>query len=199
MQEQNRDNQDQMRASDASAMQALRTATAELHQRIEANPVIGKCFTTREGLAHLLARWYGFFVPFESQIARAATMEGLNWPGRSKVCTLMADLWAHGIAVDGLPYCRDVPHYATKSEILGALYVTEGASLGGQFLARRIEAELGLSSGVGYSFFTGYGERTAQRWKELRALIENMCGADTKPAVRAAVATFLSIERWLAA
>ncbi len=80
---------------------------------------------------------------------------------------------------------------------MGAMYVTEGATLGGQFLVKRIEANLGLSNGCGYSFFEGYRERTSKMWNEFKHLLEVNCANDPRAAANSAVLTFRCIERWL--
>lgn len=50
----------------------------------------------------------------------------------------------------------------------GALYVVEGSTLGGQFIARHVEAVLGLMPGQGDAYFEGYGAETGSRWREVR-------------------------------
>jgi len=80
---------------------------------------------------------------------------------------------------------------------MGAMYVTEGATLGGQFLVKRIEANLGMTNGYGYSFFAGYREQTSKMWNEFKHILEAMCASDPQAAADSAVSTFLCIERWL--
>ena len=60
---------------------------------------------------------------------------------------------------------------ASRALFLGALYVMEGSTLGGRFLARHVEKVLGLEPGRGDAYFQGHGERTAGLWKEITAEI----------------------------
>ena len=44
--------------------------------------------------------------------------------------------------------------------LLGAMYVMEGSTLGGQLIARHVELVLGLTAGQGNAHFRGHNERT---------------------------------------
>ncbi len=96
-----------------------------------------------------------------------------------------------------LQLCPYVPQYTNLPAAMGAMYVTEGATLGGQFLVKRIEANLGMTNGYGYSFFAGYREQTSKMWNEFKHILEAMCASDPQAAADSAVSTFLCIERWL--
>ena len=60
-----------------------------------------------------------------------------------------------------------------RSIFLGRMYVMEGSTLGGQYIARHVEETLGLSSGEGNSYFRGYGEATGERWREFPGCAAN--------------------------
>lgn len=145
----------------------------------------------------MIGKWYGFFVPFEQQMRRISAMDRLDLACRSKLPSLALDLAAHRMDSEALQLCPYVPQYASLQEAMGAMYVTEGATLGGQFLVKRIESNLGLENGHGYSFFEGYRQQTSKMWNEFKALLEVMCESDPRAAADSAVSTFLCIERWL--
>ena len=83
------------------------------------------------------------------------------------------------------------------SGAIGALYVLEGARLGGKLLARRVEAELGLTAEHGASYLNGDGADTGRRWRQfLAALEERLVSAeDLARAIAAARMTFRLVIR----
>ena len=70
------------------------------------------------------------------------------------------------------PMSQTVVSGDPRSVFLGRMYVMEGSTLGGQLLARHVEAHLGLTPGHGDSYFQGYGEHTGERWREFKAILE---------------------------
>jgi heme oxygenase len=56
--------------------------------------------------------------------------------------------------------------FDSDAALLGAMYVMEGSTLGGQLIARHLEISLKFDSGNGYSFFQGHGSRTGPLWRE---------------------------------
>jgi heme oxygenase (biliverdin-IX-beta and delta-forming) len=53
-----------------------------------------------------------------------------------------------------------VPEMTSAADLLGAMYVMEGSTLGGQLIARHVELVLGLTAGQGNAHFRGHNERT---------------------------------------
>jgi heme oxygenase len=97
-----------------------------------------------------------------------------------------------------LPTCLDLPRLETAAEVLGSMYVLEGATLGGRFVARHLECILGLSDGLGYSFFRPYGEELGRMWQAFGEVISAHSSPEADPAIIAsAVETFESLGRWL--
>ena len=180
-----------------STVELLRSSTSILHKRIESNRLISKFFDDADGVGRLVGRWYGFFVPFERQLQQIIGPDRLDLASRSKVPSLVSDLAAHRMNSAALQLCPYVPQYTNLPAAMGAMYVTEGATLGGQFLVKRIEANLGMTNGYGYSFFAGYREQTSKMWNEFKHILEAMCASDPQAAADSAVSTFLCIERWL--
>ena len=54
---------------------------------------------------------------------------------------------------------------------VGALYVLEGSTLGGRYIARHVESVLGLVPGEGDAYFQGHGEATGSMWREVTGQI----------------------------
>lgn len=140
-----------------SVMAELRIATSHHHASLDSDSRLDRYFQSKSELAKLLGRWYGFLKPFESLLSHAASSSEALISSRTKLPCLATDLRLHGVDLCSLPLCRDLPQLGNEKEALGAMYVTEGATLGGRVLSRRIEQRLGLRDGVGYSFFNCYG------------------------------------------
>jgi len=49
---------------------------------------------------------------------------------------------------------------------MGMLYVLEGSTLGGRFILKNIQENLGLDEEKGISYFAGYGNKTGSYWKK---------------------------------
>ena len=77
-----------------------------------------------------------------------------------------------------------------EARLLGAVYVMEGSTLGGRFLARHVEGALGLAPGVGDSYFQGHGEATGGMWREVLEKISAIPEAHAHHAIASAKRTF---------
>jgi heme oxygenase len=82
---------------------------------------------------------------------------------------------------------------------LGALYVVEGAMLGGRQLARQLDPLLGGAGSAGRRFFLGRGADTHAAWSAFVARLKVAAATpgDVAEVVAAAVATFGLFEEWL--
>jgi heme oxygenase len=61
------------------------------------------------------------------------------------------------------------------AQLAGTLYAIEGATLGGQVIARHVEINRGFTSLTGARFFIGYGAETAQRWNDFEVFMQRSC------------------------
>lgn len=119
--------------------------------------------------------------------------------GRSKSAHLIADLQHLGTVPPGSwneMLCDALPALDTRARILGSMYVIEGATLGGQILRREFVPKFGFN-GHGCAFFTGYGNRTGDMWKQFGEVVNALPAVETNAAVASAVATFESMHAWL--
>ena len=82
--------------------------------------------------------------------------------------------------------------------LLGAMYVMEGSTLGGIFIARHVEAVLHLSEGRGNSYFRGNGNRTGPMWNEFCEVLKQRIPNDqTDAVIIAAKAMFATFASWM--
>ena len=88
---------------------------------------------------------------------------------------------------------------AGEAAFLGAMYVMEGSTLGGRFLARHVETVLGLAPGRGDAYFQGHGEATGALWREVTARISEVPEALSPVLVGAAKRAFAAFGEALRA
>ncbi|MBV9492163.1 MAG: biliverdin-producing heme oxygenase [Verrucomicrobia bacterium] len=177
---------------------SLREATRPAHQRLEDRLAAMLETISLAEYRALLARFFGFYHPMEERLAAFADECGL--PLRSRTPLLVRDLLALGLpagAVSMVPLYGCLPELNDPTQALGALYVVEGAALGGQVIAPRLQAQLGVTPENGVAFFYGDGPGTGPRWKAFRQVLAGYPIGDAPAAAQAALQTFESFERWL--
>ena len=132
-------------------MHLLRQATRTAHDRIErALPLFDRSLT-RGRYLRILQALYGFYARLEPlcQIEVGPAAVALELKTRTKAPLLAADLASLGHShsdIQALPSCRALPEVTGPSRAMGVLYVLEGATLGGQIIARRLREVLGIEA-----------------------------------------------------
>ena len=174
----------------------LRAETRPYHDALELNEfnrALAAGTPSAAATRRFLGKMHGFLVPYEAALRAHANELGPAWevPERQRAHLILDDL---RLPADQLPRCPALPPLASVPQLLGAMYVVEGSTLGGQVLARQL-AKAGLDLG---RYFTGYGALTGPRWKAFCRLL----GAATTPATEADVVasaslTFQTLTAWL--
>ena len=183
------------RLSQPTLHDALRSATAVIHERLHAHPGLAAVQAGTIDLSAytaLLSRLYGFHRAFE--LTAGLAPQRTTW--------LENDLTALGVSADqraALPYCSAFAETALHEYILGALYVVEGSALGGRGLARQLDDLLGVGIFAGRHFFSGNGAETGRVWRNYLAQLETVPDVEMKWAavVDGATETFAIFEQWL--
>lgn len=97
-----------------------------------------------------------------------------------------------------LPSARPNLHLPeTEAGLLGAMYVMEGSTLGGQYIARHVEQTLHLHPGEGNAYFLGYREKTADQWRALQAILRSVPEHHTDQVIAGAKAMFEQFRLWM--
>ncbi len=150
----------------------------------------------------LLARLYGYHVPLEQALVQASNALGIDveMDRRRRVHRLRSDLHALQMTeaqITTLPCIMGLPPLTTCGKVIGALYVREGATLGGRVLARRLDGLLGSGSQHGRLFLAGDpGE--PQLWQRCCALVEEAAAdGHLDDMIASAIDTFAALETWL--
>jgi heme oxygenase len=180
----------------------LKSETRALHDRVEGDLDLVLQRITPEGYRLLLERFHGFYAPWERAVARTL---GSPLPQffaeRRKAGLLAEDLrFFGGPEVPSRPSrsACSFPILGDHARVLGSMYVVEGATLGGQVISRRLEGQLGLAEGRGYSFFRSYGADVGRKWQAFReVLLSHSSAENDEVMVRSACDTFLALHHWL--
>lgn len=167
-----------------SARDALRTATADDHARVDR--LFGRLrLDRRDEYVGFLRAQAMAYLPAEAAVERAAPTALLpDWPERRRAALLRDDLDRLGVT---RPAEGRAPSLASPAAVLGAVYVLEGSRLGGRLLARSVPAHFPRR-------FLTAGE--PRLWRALvAALDENLADpADRAKAVAAAREVFALFE-----
>jgi len=190
-------------SSNSSALAALKSATQHEHEALDTaldlmNPEIEAATYRR----HLEA-FFGIYAPMEQALAAVGgwSEHGIDLPARCKAASLRADLVTLGVdEPDALTMCETLPALPSLATAFGALYVLEGASLGGQIISRHVAKQFGYTATHGARFFNGYGARTGEMWMTFRRAVDAY-GGDPGPQhemIAGALATFVAFRQWCA-
>ena len=177
----------------------LRSETRPQHEALEQhafNQALTAGTLTAPTTAHFLAKMYGFLVPYEAALQQHAAAFPPAWelPERRRAHLILEDLELPETA-PGLPLCPHMPLLHTRAQLLGAMYVVEGSTLGGQVITRQL-AQAGIPL---RAYFTGYGARTGPRWKTFCHLLTEAApaGPDQDEIVASACLTFNRLDQWI--
>jgi heme oxygenase len=179
-------------------LHVLRQETNPFHDAVEQNP-FNQALTagtlTAAETAQFLAKMYGFLQPYEAQLRAHADEFGPEWQleQRYRAPLILEDLPRLGhLGVPAL--CPALPPLDTRAQLLGAMYVMEGSTLGGQVIARQLD-KTGIAA---HAFFTGRAERTGPLWKAFCQLLsETADGEPPAVIVASAILTFQTLSAWL--
>lgn len=183
-------------------LQRVRQATKAAHEALEARVDMVARLRSHGDYVRLLSAQLGFYRPLEARLAAAPWERiGFDFAARRKVPLLEADLGALGMDAPeraALPDCQRLPSLPRLPAALGALYVVEGATLGGQLISRHVGSVLG--EGTPRNFHRGYGTRNGAQWQDFQQALEAGCSdpVERDEAAAAALATFQALDLWLA-
>ena len=181
----------------------LRKETRAEHQRLERQLDLLDPELSLSRYRLVLESFYGFYAPIESELPRLlATSRPLGFPLRARADLLERDLLSLGLSrseIAGLPRCADLPRLFRIEHLAGCLYVLEGASLGGQIVAKALRGRLALTAEDGLAFFVGDGSGTGARWRLVLDWLEDLVrhGAVADEIIASARETFCSLGCWM--
>lgn len=178
----------------------LKAATSDIHARTERLLPSLPLLATRDGYVRCLLVLHGFHAGWEPAIWRTTGMEEAGFGGgaQAKLSLIESDLQFLGVGKQQLAISIERPILDSCAAALGALYVLEGATLGGQVIERHASRAVGVTPRAGGSYFHGHGERTGEMWRAfggaLSAWVDH--NGQSESIVRGAVDCFQSLESW---
>ena len=179
-----------MEPDSGNIMSHLRESTRVLHKEAESRPLQrsmargtlppGAYVMYLGQLRHLhaaLEACLDTVTPSDTGLARVFTDE------RRRVPDLDRDLAAFRVLPESVPVLPATAEFIglieglTDSEpvsLLGPLYVLEGSTNGGRFLARVLEKSLQIEDGSGLSYMDPYGDRQPEMWASFKILADDV-------------------------
>ncbi len=199
-----------MSEPNTSIMQRLKAETSDLHSHAESRTLqraIASGQVDRETFSAYLGQLYQIHQPLESALetsrGKHAAIAALASADRMRIPDLDRDLAFYGANPDQFLAGDAAKKFAQRINetrdadpvaLLGALYVLEGSTNGGRFLARALRKSWNLE-GDGLAYFDPYGDEQPQKWATFRRdMDEASLNADQQESIiEMAKATFLAI------
>ena len=182
----------------------LKQATGSRHAALESRLPLLDAGMSQASYRRFLQLFWGYYAPLEAQLLALPYWNSMDfdYAGRHKTPRLVQDLRALGEtpgSIEGFARCQHLPTLANPGQLLGCLYVIEGATLGGQVITRHLKANLGLTPLTGAAFFDGYGAQTGSQWKTFCDMLRANAGdsAHQDHMLSSANQTFETLGQWL--
>lgn len=192
---------------------ALREGTKEHHVRAERHPLqaaIARGKVDRRTYGRIVAQNRALQEALEGALDAGAEREPrlarVFAPHHRRLANFDADLDALGVEDRGVVPATDwacgwIRGLGEREplSLLGVLYVLEGSTNGGQFLAHPLRAALGLQGNEGLSSLNPHGDRTRELWAGFRASVDSLAlePAEADAIIAAAQETFDVVGRVL--
>lgn len=177
----------------------LRLATTACHHVLESHPLLS-CLLgnqpSRRQYGNTLAALHGIYAQAEAVVLQYLQNNPhlFDYASHRKLWALEADLAALGRLP--VPMNMNFPTLETSGALFGTLYVLEGSTLGGQFIARKLLQH--VSPAFPLQFYTLYGDKTQQRWREFLQCANERCPVkEYDAAAAAAVELFMAFKTHL--
>ena len=178
----------------------LRTETAGGHKELESLMYVNEIMNNSlsiEQYKKLLTINYIIHQKLENKLANmldANLASELDMKSRLKLAALEKDLayWnIDSLTLPGLNFDLFIPE-KNNAEVLGALYVLEGATLGGNMIKRHILANPNFKDEEGgLNYYGVYGDELSAKWKSFVSILnDTVSEADYERCIASANHTF---------
>lgn len=152
-----------------SFLNNLRTKTSESHKELEALPISKSIVDPK-----ITIEEYALYLSLMHDVVQ--DLEENIYPILSNFITDLSERKKASLILDDLKHIGNQKQktdsaFKNASEIsipfaMGIMYVVEGSTLGGRFILKNIEENLGFNEEKGASYFAGYGTKTGSFWKK---------------------------------
>ena len=176
--------------------------TKDIHTKLESRVNLETFGASRSNYVGTLQYFLGVWEPLECRLLDAIEYlpDKLSMKERVRSHSIKQDLLQLGLSqeeIDKIPRLESLSPLSSPAETLGAMYVTEGSTLGGQTISKKI-AELGIFADSGGAFFHGHGSNTVTLWRKYCAEMESLLSTELEigMAVAEAERTFKAVYNW---
>ena len=152
--------------------QFLKDATKHHHDELEQLMFVNEIMDGSLTLDHyrqILITNYIIHKAFEDELFDSLSPEVANQldiNNRHKLAALQQDLDELTISVADDEIPKSLVFDKNDAAILGAMYVMEGATLGGSVIVRKLQINLQLNHlGLNFNYYNAYGDQLIPRWK----------------------------------
>ncbi len=152
----------------------LKQHTAEYHDAAEklfnSEKIFSKTFTL-EDYKKIIGTNYLMLLHAESKIFNSLSgnfSEKLQLDNRKKLPLIEKDLAS--LALKQQPVSEEL-EFSSEHEALGAMYVIEGSTLGGNVIAKQLSKTEGFDQ-ITFNFFGCYQENTGPMWKNFKEVLD---------------------------
>lgn len=178
----------------------IKEHTKTNHQSLEKKLITRmRSIQSKGDYAKFLALFYRYFGGLELAINKHLDFSNLpDYGCRRKTSALVDDLTVLGAQLPTLASESALPEIKNHCQALGALYVIEGSTLGGEIIGKIINRQLDLTNSSGMSFFNGYGDQTASMWQVFKQSIDQpVYVLKHDMIIQSANQTFIQFENWI--
>lgn len=178
----------------------LKEHTKVNHQQLEIKLLtILRSIRTQFEYGKLLSLFYSFFKSLELSIQKYLDPEDLiTYSRRRKVQALVVDLNFVSQAIPPLAETDFLPQINDRFEALGALYVLEGSTLGGNAICGMLKKSMDTPNVDAMTFFTGHAGDTLNNWKEFLTILNMPYNIlEQQSMMRSANDTFICFGLWI--
>jgi heme oxygenase len=175
----------------------LKDQTKTNHQLLEKKLIVKlKGINHKADYIKLLQLFGSYFSGLDHLISLHLNKLSLpDYGKRRKANLIAADLISLGAKPFTPAEDRLLPQILNHAQSLGALYVIEGSTLGGQIISQLLVRQLGDISAI--SFFSGYGADTMAMWQKFKAVLDLAENEPGDEIIATANETFLKFSQWL--
>jgi heme oxygenase len=177
----------------------IREETKSAHQSLEKLMIERiKSIRDLQGYEDLLILFYGFFQPMEVLFADHLNDSILpDLFHRRKSALLLSDIQLSFLDKNLWEICTDLPEITDSREALGAMYVLEGSTLGGPYIAQMLIKHAHIPT-ERLGFFMGYRENTISMWQAFFNKLETYVSAHDceEVIIEKARETFEKMHKW---
>lgn len=178
----------------------LKQETLPAHQQLEKWMVYRiKSIESVDQYARLLQLFIGFYQPLENHLLPLVQEVVQDLAERRKSGLLWQDIHSLQVDVGNLTVCGQLPVLRSTAAALGAMYVLEGATLGGAIIAKMVKGKLVALPDAALQFFHGYGAGTLEKWNRFKACLNGYvtCEEQHPAVIQGAHETFSFFHEWL--